>query len=306
MSSNTTPPRELHQRRSLTRPKFLRRISDKFTQSSSSPDTSGAARREAALRERGLVPPSRGSTWPAPIAKPPSEPAYFADRPHYDASAAKRRREDALRERGLLPPAPVPSTSSAPVSRSSSSKRDAELREKGLLPPSIHRRLEEQHEKHGGEWDATTLVDEIRMERSLGTRQTAAERIKAEWETRRSSSELLRPPRRQAPLEVEAIVHESAAPIPHHRPRPLNTPVDGLGAFTFPVVARPTTKDLPLLDTNPFPALTRSLSSPSLSGETLRPRQPLELKVHNPNTMAAEMEKIHDKESRRMTMLAFM
>ncbi len=134
------------------------------------------------------------------------------------------------------------------------------------------------------------------MERSMGgTRQTAAERIKAEWETR---PDLLR--RRE----------DDATTTPHPRPRRLSTPVspsDDLRAFTFPVASRRlTTKDLPPLDTNPFPTLTRSSSSPSLSGETLHARRPLQLKVHSPNAMAAEMEKIHDKESRRMTMLAFM
>ncbi|KAF8912350.1 hypothetical protein CPB85DRAFT_1302564 [Mucidula mucida] len=33
---------------------------------------------------------------------------------------------------------------------------------------------------------------------------------------------------------------------------------------------------------------------------------PLELKVYSPSEMAAELEKIHDEESRRLTRLAFM
>ncbi|KAF9022150.1 hypothetical protein BDZ89DRAFT_1042357 [Hymenopellis radicata] len=238
-------------------PLVLRILSDLYP--------SAAERREAA-RERGPPPPSMSSP------KPSSEPAFSADQLYYDASAAQSRREDALRERGLLPPVPlerVPSRSSTPVSQTSSNQ---------------------SHEKCGKDRDATTLEETNQMEQSLGTRLTAAERIKAEWEARQlqeeSSSDVLCVLRGPPQRDVE---------------RP-NAP--SADEFALPVAVsarRPTTKDLPLLDAN-NPA-RRLSSSTSLSGETLHTRRP---KVYTRKMMEAELEKIEDEESRMLTRLAFM
>ncbi|KAF8879687.1 hypothetical protein CPB85DRAFT_1443140 [Mucidula mucida] len=155
-------------------------------------------------------------------------------RPHYHD--AKRRREDALRE------------------------HTTKSREKAVLPPAIH----------SVEWDATTLVDEIRMERSMGrTRQTAAERIKTEWETRPN---LLR---RRAPLEEDDATTPHS--MPHPRPRPLSTPVSP-------------SDDLREHEGSTAP---RHQSVPGFDAQVIvsgHVRQPLELKVYSPSEMAAELE----------------
>ncbi|KAF8912352.1 hypothetical protein CPB85DRAFT_608136 [Mucidula mucida] len=140
------------------------------------------------------------------------------------------------------------------------SRDTTKSREKAVLPPAIH----------SVEWDATTLVDEIRMERSMGrTRQTAAERIKTEWETRPN---LLR---RRAPLEEDDATTPHS--MPHPRPRPLSTPVSP-------------SDDLREHEGSTAP---RHQSVPGFDAQVIvsgHVRQPLELKVYSPSEMAAELE----------------